>query len=122
MYLLKKGFFEFNKILKSGYKIDEQEAVTEIKQFANGKRKKIKSGYEDCIITLSFGGLDGKLTKVYLENLVDGEYTYWSVKERKYKRANFLVTIPEQVINSALDEQYFDDFDVTLQKSSEVEV
>lgn len=122
MYLLKKGDYEFNKILASGYIINEQEAITEIKQFANGKRKKIKSGFEDCIITLTFGGLDGNTTKEYIANLIDGEYEYWSVKEKAYKRANFLVTMPSQTMLSALEGQYFDDFEVTLQKSSEVEV
>lgn len=122
MYLLKKGDYEFNKILSNGYNIDEQEAVTEIKQFANGRRKKIKSGYEDCIITLTFGGLDGETTKEYIANLTDGEYEYWSINEQAYKKANFLTTMPAQSMISALDEQYFDDFEVTLQKSSEVEV
>lgn len=122
MYLLKKDSYEFNKILRSGYKIDEQEAVTEIVQYSNGKRKKIKSGFEDCIITLTFGGLDGNTTKEYIEKLVDGQYQYWSVKNKAYKTANFLVTMPEQSMISALDEQYFDDFEVTLQKASEVEV
>lgn len=122
MYLLKKNNYEFNKILSNGYKIDEQEAVTEIVQYSNGKRKKIKSGYEDCIITLTFGGLDGNTTKEYIENLIDGQYEYWSVKNKTYKTANFLVTMPEQSIINALDEQYFDDFEVTLQKASEVEV
>lgn len=121
MYLLKKGDYEFNKILSGGYNIDEQEAVTEIKQYANGKRKKIKSGYQDCVITLNFGGLDGNTTKEYIENLTDGQYEYWSVKNKAYKTANFLVTMPEQSMISALDEQYFDDFKVTLQKASEVE-
>lgn len=122
MYLLKKDSYEFNKILRSGYKIDEQEVVTEIVQYSNGKRKKIKSGFEDCIITLTFGGLDGNTTKEYIEKLVDGQYQYWSVKNKAYKTANFLVTMPEQSMISALDEQYFDDFEVTLQKASEVEV
>ena len=122
MYLLKKDSYEFNKILRSGYKIDEQEAVTEIVQYSNGKRKKIKSGFEDCIITLTFGGLDGNTTKEYIEKLVDGQYEYWSVKNKAYKTANFLVTMPGQSMISALDEQYFDDFEVTLQKASEVEV
>lgn len=122
MYLLKKDNYEFNKILKNGYKVDEQEAVIQITQFANGKRKKIKSGYEDCIITLTFGGLDGNTTKEYITNLTDGEYEYWSIKNQAYKKANFLVTMPEQSMISALDEQYFDDFEVTLQKSSEVVV
>lgn len=122
MYLLKKGDYEFNKILSNGYNIDEQEAVTEIKQFANGRRKKIKSGYEDCIITLTFGGLDGETTKEYIANLTDGEYEYWSINEQAYKKANFLTTMPAQSMISALDEQYLDDFEVTLQKSSEVEV
>ena len=39
MYLLKKDDYEFNKILRNGYKIDEQEAVTEIVQYSNGKRR-----------------------------------------------------------------------------------
>lgn len=120
MYLLKKGTYEFNKILSSGYKIDEQEAVTDIRQLANGKRKKILSGYVDCIIKITFGGLDGNTTKTYIENLTDGKYTYWSVKYKTYKQANFIVTMPEQSIKSATNEQSFEDFEIILQKSSEV--
>lgn len=121
MYLLKKDNYEFNKILAGGYDIDEQEAVTKIIQFSNGKRKKIKSGYNDCIITLTFGGLDANTIKEYLEKLTDGEYEYWSIISKSYKKANFLTTKPPLKMISALDEQYFDDFEVTLQKSSEVE-
>lgn len=120
MYLLKKDDYEFNKILSNGYKTDEQEAITEIVQYSNGKRKKIKSGYDDCIIKLTFGGLDGNTTKEYIDKLIDGEYEYWSIKHKAYKTANFIVIMPEQSMISALDEQYFDDFEVTLQKASEV--
>lgn len=121
MYLLKKETYEFNKILSAGYKIDEQESVTDIRQLANGKRKKILSGYEDCIIKITFGGLDGNTTKEYINNLTDGTYTYWSIKYKTYKQANFIVTMPEQSMINALDEQSFEDFEVKLQKSSEVE-
>ena len=46
MILLKKKkndgtYFDFDKILQSGYNIDEQENEIATKKMANGKRKKI---------------------------------------------------------------------------------
>ena len=46
MILLRKKkndgtYFDFDKILRSGYEIDEQENVIAKKQMANGKRKRM---------------------------------------------------------------------------------
>ena len=65
MILLRKKkndgtYFDFDKILRSGYEIDEQENEIAIKQMANGKRKKIITSYVDCIININIGLWDNK--------------------------------------------------------------
>lgn len=123
MYLLKQDSFIFNKILESGYSINEQPNLISKVQFVNGKRKKIVTDYTDCVISINLGGLEASDIDDYLTALVDGAYEYYSINEQTYKTANFIATKPLLTINKAYStsEQYFDDFTVTLEKSSEIE-
>lgn len=122
MYLLKKGTFEFDKILASGYDIDEQPNLISKKQFVNGNRKKIVTSYTDCTIVINLGGLDINDIASYLTALEDGEFEYYSIVGNEYRTANFIVTKPSLGVNKAysLTEQYYDDFKVILEKSSDV--
>ena len=122
MYLLKKDDFTFDKILESGYSIDEQPNVISTKQFVNGKRKKIVTDYTDCVININLGGLETSDIESYLEALQDGEFEYYSIVGQEYRSANFIVLKPALVINKAHSEQYYDDLTVILEKSSDVEV
>jgi hypothetical protein len=121
MNLLKRGTFEFNKILKSGYDINEQPNLISTKQMVNGNRKKIVTTYTDCIITINLGGIDNTDILDYISNLVDDEYEYYSFKTKTYKTANFIVTLPSLSVDSAYseDEFYLNDLTVTLEKSSD---
>ena len=123
MYLIKKGNFEFSKILESGYTIVEGNNEISKTQFANGKRKKILTNYEDCVITLNLGGLDDSDLTDYLDNLTDGTYTYLSLKDMQYKTANFIIDKPELIVNKMLSTSSFeiDDLTVILEKSSDIE-
>lgn len=127
MYLLKKintnNDFIFEKILESGYDINEQPNVIAKKQYTNGKRKKIITDYEDCKIRVDLGGVDATDLPDYIENLVDGEYEYYSFEHNEYRNANFLVTKPNLVIDKAFstNNYYLEDFTVLLEKSSDVE-
>ena len=123
MYLIKKGNFEFSKILESGYTIVEGNNEISKTQFANGKRKKILTNYEDCVITLNLGGLDDTDLTDYLDNLTDGTYTYLSLKDMQYKTANFIIDKPELIVNKMLSVTNFeiDDLTVILEKSSDIE-
>lgn len=113
--------FEFDKILRSGYNIDEQEYEIAKKQMANGKRKKILSSYVDCIIKIDLGLLDNKTYQEYKEQLEDGEYEYWSYKYNQYKKANFILTKPSITTEYAYDDDIgIDDMEITLEKSSDV--
>ena len=57
----------------------------------------------------------------YNSKFTDGLYEYWDVDERMYKQANFIVEKGKKtMINSKHGERY-DDFDIVLTKSSEVE-
>ena len=123
MYLIKKVNFEFSKILENGYTIVEGNNEISKTQFANGKRKKILTNYEDCVITLNLGGLDDSDLTDYLDNLTDGPYTYLSLKDMQYKTANFIIDKPELIVNKMLSTSSFeiDDLTVILEKSSDIE-
>ena len=114
--------FEFDKILRSGYNIDEQEYEIAKKQMANGKRKRILSSYDDCIIKINLGLLDNKTYQEYKEQLDDGEFHYWSYKYNQYKKANFILTKPSITTEYAYDDDIgIDDMEITLEKSSDIE-
>lgn len=127
MYLLKKingnSNFTFEKILVSGYEIDEQPNTISKVQFVNGNRKRVYTPYEDCIIKVNLGGVDATDFQNYLSNLTDGEYQYWSFKHNTYRTANFLVTMPSIVAGNVYATTNFnlDDISITLEKSSDVE-
>ena len=123
MYLIKKGNFEFSKILESGYTIVEGNNEISKTQFANGKRKKILTSYEDCVITLNLGGIDDSDLIDYLDKLTDGTFTYFSLKDMQYKTANFIIDKPELIVNKMLSTSSFeiDDLTVILEKSSDIE-
>lgn len=124
MILLKKKvnntYFDFEKILESGYKINEQPNLINKKQMANGKRKKVVTSYTDVIIEINLGCFDGNTLATYLEKLTDGEYQYYSLKDKTNKSANFIVTLPEQVVENSASDIIISDFIVLLEKSSDV--
>lgn len=125
MILLKKKiddtYFNFEAILQSGYRINEQPNLIAKKQFVNGKRKKIVTSYSDVVISIDLGCFDGNTLAEYLENLIDGEYQYYSLKDKVVKNANFIVTLPELQIDNSAGEVFVGDFTATLEKSSDVE-
>ena len=125
MILLRKkngnNYFNFETILQSGYKINEQPNLIAKKQFANGKRKKIVTAYTDVVINIDLGCFDGNTLANYLSNLTDGEYQYYSLKDKTMKNANFIVTLPELQIDNSAKEVFVGDFSATLEKSSDVQ-
>ena len=126
MILLKKKksdgtYFNFDKILRNGYEIDEQENEISKKQMANGKRKKIITTYVDCVIKINIGLWDNTTYQEYKEYLTDGEFQYWSYKYNQMKNANFIVTKPSITTEYAYDDDIgIDDMEITLEKSSDV--
>ena len=126
MILLKKKksdgtYFDFDKILRNGYDIDEQENEIATKKMANGKRKKIYTSYVDCIIKIDLGLLDNKTYQEYKEQLEDGEYEYWSYKYNQMKNANFIITTPPITTEYVYDNDMgINDIEITLEKSSDV--
>ena len=124
MILLKKKenntYFDFDRILVNGYKINEQPNLINKKQFVNGRRKKIITNYTDVVIEINLGCFDGDTLYTYLQKLQDGEYMYYSLKDKQYKSANFIVTLPEQTINNSASEVIVGDFTVVLEKSGDV--
>lgn len=125
MILLRKkddnGYFDFETILQSGYRINEQPNLIGKKQFVNGKRKKILTSYTDVVINIDLGCFDGDTLAECLTNLTDGEYEYYSLKDKQMKSAKFIVTLPELQIDNSAGEVFVGDFTATLEKSGDVE-
>lgn len=115
------SYFDYEMILQSGYRINEQPNLIAKKQFVNGKRKKIVTSYTDVTISIDLGCFDGDTLAEYLENLTDGEYQYYSLKDKQMKNANFIVTLPELQVDNSASEVFVGDFTATLEKSSDVE-
>lgn len=126
MILLRKKktdgtYFDFDKILRNGYEIDEQENEIAKKQMANGKRKKIITTYVDCVIKINIGLWDNTTYQEYKEYLTDGEYQYWSYRDNAMKNANFIISLPSISTEYAYDNEIgIDDLTITLEKSSDV--
>ena len=126
MILLKRKladgtYFEFDKILYNGYHIKEdRDRITQ--KFVNGNRKQIVSDYVDVQIIIDLAPFDLDTTYEYLQNLVNGEYMYYSLEDKQYKSVNMIIKEkPELTIESAVDNQiYTGDFSVTLLKASDV--
>ena len=126
MILLKRKledgtYFEFDKILYNGYHIKEdKDRITQ--KFVNGNRKQIVSDYVDVQITIDLAPFDLETTYKYLQNLISGEYMYYSLEGKQYKSVNMIIEEkPELTIESAVDNQiYTSDFSVTLLKASDV--
>lgn len=112
-------YYEFDKILADGYRITEQPNLINKVQFANGRRKKITTTYTDVVIEIDLGCFDGDTLTEYIEELTDGEYSYYSLKDQSYKSANFVVTMPQQSVNNVASGVIVNDFTAILEKSSE---
>lgn len=126
MMLLRKknqdnSYFDFETILQSGYKINEQQNLIAKKQFVNGNRKKIVTSYTDVVINVDLGCFDGNTLAEYISKLTDGEYQYYSLKDKVMKNANFIVTLPELQIDNSASEVFVGDFTALLEKSSDVQ-
>ena len=120
MYLIKKDGFEFSNILSGNYIIDEKPVILKKTQMSNGNIKVIYADYSSLTISIKFGQLDGATIKEYSNKFVDGLYEYWDANTRTYKSANFIVTKGEKAMISSNNGERYEDFDIVLEKSSEV--
>ena len=126
MILLKKKnnddtYFDFETILQSGYKITEQPNLIAKKQFVNGRRKKIMTSYTDVVINIDLGCFDGNTLAEYVSKLTDGEYQYYSLKDKQMKNANFIITLPQLQVDNSAGEVFVGDFTAILEKSGDVQ-
>lgn len=112
--------FVFNKILMSGYIINEQRDVLAKKKYANGTRKKIVTTYTDAVIKINLGCFDADTLREYIQHLTDGPYEYYSLNDNVYKTANFIVTLPSQTIINCASDVEVEDMTCTLEKSGDV--
>ena len=108
-------YYDFDKILVSGYNIKEDnDRITQ--KFANGNRKQFVSSYTDVIITITLDTNDAETTKEYLSKLTTGSYQYFSLKDRTYKTATFILQERPSLIaqNSITNNPTIEQYQVTL--------
>ena len=114
------NYFDFEKILISGYNIKEDtDRITQ--KFANGHRKQFISNYTDCIITITLGTDDITTTKDYLDKLTSGTYKYYSLKDKQYKETIFIIEErPELVVESSINTgANIEEYQITLLKAGD---
>ena len=124
MILLKKkisnnNYFEFKKILASGYNVKEDnDRITQ--KFANGHRKQFLTEYTDVIITIDLDTFDLDTTKDYIDELTSGTYQYYSLKDKQYKEATFILQErPSLTMKLATDNKLVDGYQVVLLKAGD---
>lgn len=120
-YLIKKDNFKFSQILEKGYVYQNNPVVLNKSQKADGSIKIIYAQYKELTISIKFGNLDGDTIKDYNNRFTDGLYEYWDVDTKTYKQANFIVEKGDKTMISSKNGERYDDFDVILAKSSEVD-
>ena len=120
-YLIKKDNFKFSQILEKGYVYQNNPVVLNKSQKADGSIKVIYAQYKELTISIKFGNLDGDTIKDYNNRFTDGLYEYWDVDTKTYKQANFIVEKGDKTMISSKNGERYDDFDVILAKSSEVD-
>lgn len=120
-YLIKKDGFKFSQILEKGYVYENNPVVLNKSQKADGSIKIIYAQYNELEISITFGNLDGDTIKDYNSRFTDGLYEYWDTDTKTYKQANFIVEKGKKKMLSSKHGEKYDDFDVVLTKSSEVD-
>ena len=113
-------YYDFEYIIRSGYHIKEdKDRITQ--KFANGHRKQIVSDYTDCIITIDLGTFDLNTTNTYLEKLINGRYKYYSLEDKQYKEAEFIIDgKPELIVESSINNNaIIEDYTITLLKAGD---
>lgn len=113
------SYYNFEKIIISGYNIKEDnDRITQ--KFANGHRKQFVSSYTDCIITITLDTQDIDTTKEYISKLTSGTYKYYSIKDKQYKEATFIIQErPEMVVESAINNANLEEYEITLLKAGD---
>ena len=112
-------YYDFDKIVISGYNIKEDnDRITQ--KFVNGHRKQFVSSYTDCIITITLDTDDIDTTKEYLTKLTTGTYKYYSLKDKQYKEATFIIEErPQLIVESAINSPNMEQYQVVLLKAGD---
>lgn len=112
-------YYNFDKILINGYNIKEDnDRITQ--KFANGHRKQFISSYTDCIITITLDTNDIDTTKQYLAKLTTGTYKYYSIKDKQYKEATFIIQErPELIVENAVISPNMNEYQIILLRAGD---
>lgn len=122
MVLLKHGDFEFKNILKSGYKIKEDEPdILSEEKMADGSIKRNYGDMPKTCIKIKFSKLNKDLYKEYMSHFTKNEdvYSYFSLREQKMKSKKFFVNLPEISVESIINDHRYDEFEIELDQCGE---
>lgn len=113
-------YYNFDKIIISGYDIKEDnDRITQ--KFANGHRKQFVSDYTDCMIVITLDTDDLNTTNEYISKLTTGTYKYYSIKDKQYKEATFIIEErPELIVESSINTNAnIEQYQITLLKAGD---
>lgn len=122
-YLLKKGDYIFKNILRGGYSVLEgDKKVLLEKKMADGSYKRNYESGIDVIIKVKFGRLNGEIYREYINQLKgdEGIFEYYSIREKKYKKAVFYVSIPTGIMLNSINEEEIEEFEIELKKARDI--
>ena len=110
-------YYNFEKIIISGYEIKEDnDRITQ--KFANGNRKQFISSYTDVIIKITLDTIDIDTTKQYLDKLTTGTYKFYSIKDKQYKEAQFIIQEkPELIVENAVNSPNMSEYQIILMRA-----
>jgi hypothetical protein len=97
MYLLKKGTFEFSKLMRGGYEIREDvRRVLSTYKTASGVIKRNIAKKRTTFIKLTFDSMNETDLALYLNafDVNTGSFEYWSPKRKAYVTRTFAVDEP----------------------------
>lgn len=124
MYLLKKGDFEFSKILANGYEIIENEPnVNSKKTMANGSIRRNFGLMPKTNIKIKFARLNKTEYELYMSKFQNNEdiFTYYSPKNGTYLTKKFFIKRPttniQYIDNNSAE---YEELEIELEQIDEV--
>ena len=125
MTLLQHGNFKFSNILSGGYNIKENDPDILTKYtMADGSIKRNYGLMPKTNIKIKFSQLNKDLYQEYMSHFSNNEdtYSYFSPRNQTMLTKKFFVKFPENSLLYESDtEQTYDEFEVELEQSGEVE-
>jgi hypothetical protein len=123
MYLLKKGTFEFSKLMRGGYEIREDvRKVLSTSKTASGVIKRTIAKKRTTFIKLTFDAMNETDLALYLNafDVNTASFEYWSPKRKAYCTRTFAVEEPTVTLLYSEGNKKYSELKVSMEDLSGV--